>query len=87
VVYDYSDWDELVLAYTVSVHSAQASEHPCVVILLLTQHNILLQRNLLYEAIPRGTRLVIVVGSKKALGFAVKNVIISVTKTLFMRTS
>src|SRR5271157_4324620 len=57
----------------VSVHKSQGSEYPCVVIPLLTQHYILLQRNLLYTAITRGKRLVIVVGSKKALGIAVKN--------------
>jgi len=73
VVYDYSDLDELVLAYAVSVHKAQGSEYPCVVSSLLTQHYILLQRNLLYTAITRGKRLVIAVGSKKALGIAVKN--------------
>ena len=73
VEYDYSDLDELVLAYAVSVHKAQGSEYPCVVIPLLTQHYILLQRNLLYTAITRGKRLVIVVGSKKALAIAVKN--------------
>jgi exodeoxyribonuclease V alpha subunit len=73
VVFDYSDLDELVLAYAVSVHKAQGSEYPCVVIPLLTQHYILLQRNLLYTAITRGKRLVIVVGSKKALRIAVKN--------------
>ena len=73
VEYDYSDLDELVLAYAVSVHKAQGSEYPCVVIPLLTQHYILLQRNLMYTAITRGKRLVIVVGSKKALAIAVKN--------------
>jgi exodeoxyribonuclease V alpha subunit len=73
VEYDYSELDELVLAYAVSVHKSQGSEYPCVVIPLLTQHYILLQRNLLYTAITRGKRLVIVVGSKKALAIAVKN--------------
>ena len=73
VTYDYADLDELVLAYAVSVHKAQGSEYPCVVIPLLTQHYILLQRNLLYTAITRGKKLVIVVGSKKALGIAVRN--------------
>jgi exodeoxyribonuclease V alpha subunit len=73
VEYDYSDLDELVLAYAVSVHKSQGSEYPCVVIPLLTQHYILLQRNLLYTAITRGKRLVVVVGSKKALAIAVKN--------------
>lgn len=73
VVYDYSDLDELVLTYVVSVRMAQGSEYPCMVIPLLIQHYILLQRNLLYTAITRGKRLVIVVGSKKALAIAVKN--------------
>jgi exodeoxyribonuclease V alpha subunit len=73
VVYDYSDLDEVVLAYAISVHKAQGSEYPCVVILLLTQHYMLLQRNLLYTAITRGKKLVIVVGSKKALAIAVRN--------------
>jgi exodeoxyribonuclease V alpha subunit len=73
VEYDYSDLDELVIAYAVSVHKSQGSEYPCVVIPLLTQHYILLQRNLLYTAITRGKRLVIVVGSIKAMGIAVKN--------------
>lgn len=73
VLYDYSDLDELILAYAVSVHKAQGSEYPCVVIPLLTQHYILLQRNLLYTGITRGKKLVIVVGSKKALAIAVRN--------------
>ncbi len=73
VVYDYSDLDELVLADAVSVHKAQGSEYPCVVIPLLTQHYILLQRNLLYTGITRGRKLAIVVGSKKALAIAVRN--------------
>ncbi len=73
MVYDYSDLDELILAYAVSVHKAQGSEYPCVVVPLLTQHYILLQRNLLYTAITRGKKLVIVVGSKKALAIALKN--------------
>jgi exodeoxyribonuclease V alpha subunit len=63
----------IILAYAVSVRKAQGSEYPCVVIPLLTQHYILLQRNLLYTAITRGKMLVIMVGSKKALGIAVKN--------------
>ena len=65
--------DEIVLAYAVSVHKSQGSEYPCVVTPLLTQHYVLLQRNLLYTAVTRGKRLVIVVGSKKAMAIAVKN--------------
>jgi exodeoxyribonuclease V alpha subunit len=73
VAYDYSDLDELVLAYAVSVHKSQGSEYPCVVIPLLTQHYVMLQRNLIYTAITRGKKLVILVGSKRALAIAVKN--------------
>jgi exodeoxyribonuclease V alpha subunit len=75
VVYDYTDLDELVLvlAYAVSVHKSQGSEYPCVVIPLLTQHYVMLQRNLIYTAITRGKKLVILVGSKRALAIAVKN--------------
>lgn len=73
VAYDYSDLDELVLAYAVSVHKSQGSEYPCVVVPLLTQHYVMLQRNLIYTAITRGKKLVILVGSKRALAIAVKN--------------
>jgi exodeoxyribonuclease V alpha subunit len=73
VAYDFSELDELVLAYAISVHKAQGSEYPAVVLPLLTQHFIMLQRNLLYTAITRGRKLVVVVGSKKALAIAVKN--------------
>jgi exodeoxyribonuclease V alpha subunit len=73
MVYDYSELDEVVLAYAVSVHKSQGSEYPCVVIPLLTQHYVLLQRNLLYTAITRGKKLVVVVGSRKALDISVKN--------------
>lgn len=71
VVYDSGDLDELVLAYACSIHKSQGSEYPCVVIPLHTQHFTLLQRNLLYTAITRGQRLVIVVGSRKAIRLAV----------------
>jgi exodeoxyribonuclease V alpha subunit len=73
VTYDYSDLDELVLAYAVSVHKSQGSEYPCVVIPLLTQHYVMLQRNFIYTAITRGKKLVILVGSKRALAIAAKN--------------
>lgn len=73
VPYDYADLDEIVLAYAISVHKSQGSEYPAVVIPLLTQHYVLLQRNLLYTAVTRGRKLVVVVGSKKALALAVRN--------------
>jgi exodeoxyribonuclease V alpha subunit len=73
VVYDWLDADELVLAYAASVHKAQGSEYPCVVLPLLTQHYLMLQRNLLYTAVTRAKKLVVIVGSRKALAMAVKN--------------
>ena len=73
VNYDYADLDELVLAYACSVHKSQGSEYPVVIMPLHTQHFMMLQRNLLYTAITRGKKLVIVVGSKRALSIAVKN--------------
>ncbi len=73
VSYDFSDLDELVPAYAVSVHKSQGSEYPAVVIPLLTQHYVLLQRNLIYTAVTRGKRLVVIVGTARALAIAVKN--------------
>ncbi len=71
VAYDFLELDELILAYACSIHKSQGSEYPCVVIPLHTQHFKLLQRNLLYTALTRGRRLVIIVGSAKALEIAV----------------
>jgi exodeoxyribonuclease V alpha subunit len=73
VEYSRADVDELVLAYAASVHKAQGCEYPAVVIPLVTQHYMLLQRNLLYTAISRGKRLVVLVGSRAAIAIAVNN--------------
>jgi exodeoxyribonuclease V alpha subunit len=73
VQYDFSELDEIVLAYAVSVHKSQGSEYPAVVMPLLTQHYMMLQRNLLYTAITRGRQLVVLIGTKKALGIAIRN--------------
>ena len=73
VVYDFSELDELVLAYAVSVHKSQGSEYPVVIFPILTQHYILLQRNLIYTAVTRGRKLVIMVGSPRALAIGVNN--------------
>ena len=73
VAYDYSELDELVPAYAVTVHKSQGSEYPAVIIPLLTHHFILLQRNLIYTALTRGKRLVVIVGSKRALSIGVTN--------------
>lgn len=73
VHYDMADLNELVLAYATTVHKAQGSEYPVVVIPLLTQHYMMLQRNLLYTAITRAKELVVIVGTKEALGIAIRN--------------
>jgi exodeoxyribonuclease V alpha subunit len=73
VLYDFIELDELVLAYAVSVHKSQGSEYPAVVMPLLTQHYLMLQRNLLYTAVTRGKKLVVIIGTRKALAIAIKN--------------
>jgi exodeoxyribonuclease V alpha subunit len=73
IPYNYTDLDEIVLAYAVSVHKSQGSEYPAVVMPILTQHYILLQRNLVYTAVTRGRELVVMVGTMKALAIGVKN--------------
>ncbi|MCP3960388.1 MAG: ATP-dependent RecD-like DNA helicase [bacterium] len=72
VGYPTQKLDELELAYAVTIHKSQGSEFPCVVIVLHTQHFVMLQRNLFYTAITRGKRLVIVVGSRRALAIATR---------------
>ena len=73
IEYGFAELDELVLAYAISVHKAQGSEYPVVVMPVLTQHYILLQRNLIYTAITRARMLVVLVGSRKALAIGIKN--------------
>ncbi len=73
VEYDILELDELTLAYAISVHKSQGSEYSAIVIALTTAHFPLLQRNLLYTAMTRGKRLVIIVGSPKALELALNN--------------
>lgn len=69
--YDFDELDELSLAYALTIHKSQGSEYPAVIIPLHTQHYLMLQRNLLYTGITRGKKLVILVGSRKALSLAV----------------
>ena len=73
LLYDFPDLDEVVLAYAVSVHKSQGSEYPAVIIPILTQHYLLLQRNLIYTAVTRGKKLVVLVGARKAMAIGVKN--------------
>ena len=73
VPYDFTDIDEIILAYAVSVHKSQGSEYPAVIIPILTQHYVLLQRNLIYTGVTRGRKLVVIAGTRKALAIGVKN--------------
>ena len=74
IVYDYSDLDQITLAYATTIHKSQGSEYPVVIIPLTTQSFRMLQRNLIYTAITRGKKLVVIIGEKKALDIAVQNV-------------
>jgi len=73
VPYGAADLDELAPAYAITVHKSQGNEYPAVILPVLTQHYLLLQRNLLYTAVTRGKRLVVLVGTRKALAIAVRN--------------
>jgi exodeoxyribonuclease V alpha subunit len=73
VEYEFHELDELVLAYAVTIHKSQGSEYPAIVVPLVQQHYMLLQRNLLYTAITRARRLCVIIGQPRALEVAVKN--------------
>jgi exodeoxyribonuclease V alpha subunit len=73
VRYDWSEADELALAYAISVHRAQGSEYPAVVIPVMTTHYMMLQRPVLYTAVTRARELVVLVGSRRAIAIAVRN--------------
>jgi exodeoxyribonuclease V alpha subunit len=81
VEYESDEWDEISLAYATSIHKSQGSEYPVVVLPLHTSHYIMLYRSILYTAVTRGKKLVIVVGSRKALGMAIRNVRVEIRNT------
>ena len=72
VKYDGGDLDELVLAYAMTIHKSQGSEYPAVIIIMHTQHYVMLQRNLLYTALTRGKRLVLLIGVPYAVDQAIQ---------------
>jgi exodeoxyribonuclease V alpha subunit len=74
VTHGFGELDMLVPAYAATIHKSQGSEYPAVVIPVMTQHYTMLQRNLLYTGVTRGKRLVVLVGQKKAVAIAVRNV-------------
>jgi exodeoxyribonuclease V alpha subunit len=73
VLYDFNELDEIVLAYATTIHKSQGSEYPVVIIPLMMQHYTMLRKNLVYTAITRGKKLVILVGQKKALAIAINH--------------
>ncbi|MGM9777381.1 MAG: ATP-dependent RecD-like DNA helicase, partial [Prevotella sp.] len=73
ITYKNSEIEEIVLAYATTIHKSQGSEYPVVVVPVMSSHHIMLQRNLIYTAITRAKKLCIMIGEKKALGYAVKN--------------
>ena len=82
VTYDVTELDELVLAYATTIHKSQGSEYPIVVIPVLMNHFVMLQRNLIYTGITRAKKILVLVGTKKALGYAVRNVTVSNRNTM-----
>ena len=73
VVYDVAELDELVLAYAVTIHKAQGSEYPIVVMPFTMSHFVMLQRNLLYTGVTRAKKILVLIGEKKAVYYAIKN--------------
>jgi exodeoxyribonuclease V alpha subunit len=73
VCYEAEELDQITMAYAISVHKSQGSEYPAVILPILTQHYVMLQRNLLYTAMTRGKKLVILIGTPKALHIALNN--------------
>ena len=82
VEYDITELDELVLAYATTIHKSQGSEYPIVVIPVLMNHYIMLQRNLIYTGITRAKKILVIVGTKKALSYAVRNVTVTSRNTM-----
>ena len=82
VSYDVTELDELVLAYAATIHKSQGSEYPIVVIPVLMNHFVMLQRNLIYTGITRAKKVLVLVGTKRALAYAVRNVTVSKRNTM-----
>ncbi len=82
VEYDVTELDELVYAYATTIHKAKGSEYPIVVMPVLMNHYIMLQRNLIYTGITRAKKILVMVGTKKALSYAVRNVTVTKRNTL-----
>ena len=82
VKYDVAELDELVLAYATTIHKAQGSEYPVVVMPVVMSHYKMLQRNLIYTGVTRAKKLLVMIGAKKAVGYAVRNMTVNKRNTL-----
>lgn len=82
VEYDVSELDEVVLAYAATIHKSQGSEYPVVVMPVLMNHYVMLQRNLIYTGITRAKKYIVIVGDKKALAYAVNNMVVEKRNTM-----
>ena len=81
VTYDVTELDELVQAYAITIHKSQGSEYPVVVMPVLMTHYVMLQRNLIYTGITRAKKMLVLVGSKKAVSYSVRNVTVTKRNT------
>ena len=82
VEYDITELDEIVHAYATTIHKSQGSEYPIVVMPILMNHYVMLQRNLIYTGITRAKKILVMVGTKKALSYAIRNVTVMKRNTL-----
>lgn len=82
IFYDISELDELALAYATTIHKAQGSEYPIVVMPVMMSHFVMLQRNLIYTGITRAKKILVIVGTRKALAYAVRHVTVTKRNTL-----
>ena len=81
IEYDVTELDELALAYATTIHKSQGSEYPIVVMPVLTTHYVMLQRNMLYTGITRAKKLLVLIGSRKALRYCIRNVTVTQRNT------
>ena len=82
IEYNATELDELVHAYATMIHKAQGSEYPIVGMPILMNHSVMIQRNLIYTGITRAKKVLVMVGTKKALAYAVRNVTVTKRNTL-----
>ena len=87
VPYEFLERDDITLAYAITVHKSQGSEYPCVIMPITTSHYMMLQRNLLYTAVTRASKMMILVGSKQALAMAIGNKKAKKRNTSLFRTN